>query len=822
MKKLIFITLLLGSVNFNTDWFEIFQADIFVDAVNGNDANSGSWFYPVQTITEANSIATSGDRIGLKSGEQWNETVIVPANNITYKSYGRGEKPSITGFTTVTGMTKRSTTNVYKKYISATTDPEVLTINGVQYAMGRTPNSDRYAPDYNSYYHIDSHTGTTVITDSECNSATTDWDGAELVFKIDLDMNWQRCPITSHSGTSLTITNSATIGDGYGYFIQKDLKTLDQFGEWYFNNTTDTLYIYFGSEVPTDYDINISIRNTLIDVTTKDDVTIKNISFEGANVNAIETNTSSLAYNLTVENCEFNFNNRGIYGHTAPEMTVRNCRFINNTYMAIYNHYWSEGAHMVDNYIDSTGLVIGAGAGEGDFVQGIALYSAYGRHNYTDKHTIIENNTILNSAYMGIFFGSDSAIVRNNYIDKFNLTKCDGGAIYTGIPDSIYVGMVIDNNICLNGEESTEADGQPQYNVATASYIIYLDNTTDGGTTVSNNTCAYTRGAGLMVHMSKNVTITDNTFFDCTIGVKFQELSGYTTPDVSGITMTGNKIISKTPAQKVVSARSLTNDFNSWGTINNNYYAKPMDGNPRFVSMVNTFTETERDSASWRTYASQDANSVFSKIQLQDEDSIRFYTNPTAAAVTYALNDTLVDVAGTKYNTSVTVPAYSSVVLWNDDAATYTPKLLGVQTVGGSAFSSSIRQAMPVTMTENGTITAIVMYMGANTSTTARVKLGLYSDSAALPSSKLGETDAVEQLTFAGFLRVNLVTPVYVTSGTTVWFAWVFEHATQAYYTAGTPGRANTTGTTFSDGMPASFGSSSTASSKYSGYVIYK
>lgn len=402
------------------------------------------------------------------------------------------------------------------------------------------------------------------------------------------------------------------------------------------------------------------------------------------------------------------------------------------------------------------------------------------------------------------------------------MNKSDGGAIYTGVNDSIYLGMLIDHNICLNGITSTDSTGMPQYNIATANYNIYLDNTTDGAVTVSNNTSANTMGAGLMVHMSKNVNVSNNTFYNTTIGVKLQELSGYSTPEITGLSMTGNKIISKHGAQKVISGRLLANNFSTFGTINNNYYAKPMDGNPRFITMVNTFAETERDSASWRTYTSQDANSVFSKIQLQDEDSIRFYTNPTAAAVTYALSDTLVDVTGTKYNTSVTVPAYSSVVLWNDDAATYTPKLLGVQTIGGSAFSSSIRQAMPVTMTENGTITAIVMYMGANTTTTARVKLGLYSDSAALPSSKLGETDAVEQLTFAGFLRVNLVTPVYVTSGTTVWFAWVFEHATQAFYTAGTPGRANTTGTTFADGMPLSFGSSSTASSKYSGYVIYK
>jgi len=820
MKNLIFLTLFfLSSLSLNTDWFEIFQADIFVDATNGSDSNSGSWFYPVQTIAAANALATANDRIGLRSGQTWNETVIVPGNSITYKKVGKEADPIILGFTTVTVWTQEND-SIWSKTLDVESNPEIVTVNGVQYAMGRTPNSDRYSPTFASYYHIDSHTGTTIITDSECNSAVTDWDGAELVFKIDLDMNWQRCPIVSHTGTSLTITNTATIGNNYGYFIQGHLATLNQFGEWYYGG--GKLYMYFGTANPNDYTVKIAAKNTLIDVNTRDSITIKNIIFEGANANAIETNSSSLAYKLTVDNCTFNFNNRGVYGHTAPLMTVRNCRFINQAYMAIYNHYWSEGAHMVGNYIDSTGLVIGSGSGEGDFVQGIALYSAYGRHKYTNQHTIIEKNRIFNSAYMGIFFGSDSAIVRNNYIDKFNLTKSDGGAIYSGIPDSIFVGMVIDENICLNGDISTDADGQPQYNTVLSTYIIYLDNTTDGGTTVSGNTMAHTMGAGLMIHMSKNVTITGNTIFDCTTGVKFQELAGYDTPDISGITMNGNKIISKTAPQKVLSARSLTNDFSTWGTIDSNYYAKPIDGDPDFITMVNTFIETVRDSASWRTYASQDATSTFVDIQIQDDDSIRFYTNPTSVAVVYALSDTLIDATGTAYNTSVTVPAYGSVVLWNDDAETYTPVFVGVQTVGGSAFNSSIRQAMPVTMTQDGYITAIVMYMGANTTTTARVKLGLYTNSGALPSTKIGETDATEQLTYAGFLRVNLIEPVAVTNGTTYWFAWVFEHTTQAYYAAGTPGRANTTGTTFADGMPSSFGSATTAASAYTGGVVVK
>ena len=491
--------------------------------------------------------------------------------------------------------------------------------------------------------------------------------------------------------------------------------------------------------------------------------------------------------------------------------------------MAIYNHWDAEGATISNNVIDSTGLVIGVGQGEGSWYQGISLYCAYGRDTYSTANNVIENNRITNSGYIGITGGSDSARIRNNFIDKYNLRKSDGGAIYLGTGESyLYEDVQIDGNICLHGTTSKQDMGLPADSTMTAAYSIYLDNNTNGGTRVTDNTVAYTQGAGIMVHMSEDITITGNTVYDCNTGIKFQEQTGYSPSSIRTIDMQNNIVVAKQPAQKLVSARSLADDFDQFGTIDNNIYAKPVDINPSFITMVNTWAETLRDSAGWRTATTWDANSIIAKYQVQNEDSIRFYYNETNSPVTYQLSDTLRDAEGTAYNTSITLQPYTGAVLWNDDLPTYTKYYVGTQTVGGSAASSTLRTAMPITMSEDGYITAIWMYTGGQAVfRDTHVLLGLYNQSAALPGTRIAVAKVSEIPTFAGWVRCPLVTPVEVTNGTTVWMGWIFERSTQVFYTAATPGRAITTGTTWSEGMPSSFGSSTQASSKYSMYAEY-
>lgn len=669
-------------------------------------SRSAAW----QTISKVNSYSTSpgfqpGDIIQFKRGGTWVGTIIINNSGtlskpIVLSTWGEGKNPVISGFTTITSWTNEGG-GIYSKTTSVESNPEIVTINGVQYAMGRTPNSNRYSLQSTDYYHIDSHSGTTTITDSECNSTTTDWDGAEIVFKSDNEMNWAVCPIVSHSGTTLTITNSLAIGDGYGYFIQNDIRTLNQFGEWYYGS--GKIYVYFGAQNPNDYVVKVSSKNTLLDINSRDDITVKNINFEGANQNAIETNTSSLAYRLKIENCNFNFNNRGVYTNTAPELTIVNSSFINNSFMAIYNHWESDGAYIANNVIDSTGLVIGVGAGEGDWYNGIALYSVYGTHTYTSKNTIIEYNTIKNSGYIGIVAGNDSTEIKYNLIDKYNINKSDGGAIYLGTGESYLNDSVkIENNICLNGMPSTAKEGQPSGQEITASYNIYLDNNTNGSTVIQNNISGITVGAGIMIHMSEDVIIKNNTLFDCAVGVKFQEQTGYTPSSIRNIDMQNNLIIPKTSTQVPVSVRSLANDFNQMGTVNNNKYAYIVTGSMNLVTMINTWAYTYNDLVGWRSATSYDANSTTTMINALS-DSIYFYYNSGKTSRTFNLPAvTLVDINNTSYNTSITLAPFTAKILWKNAV----PNLTG--TFAAYSLEEASGSVLDGVGSHNGTATGVV------------------------------------------------------------------------------------------------------------------
>jgi hypothetical protein len=124
---------------------------------------------------------------------------------------------------------------------------------------------------------------------------------------------------------------------------------------------------------------------------------------------------------------------------------------------------------------------------------------------------------------------------------------------------------------------------------------------------------------------------------------------------------------------------------------------------------------------------------------------------------------------------------------------------------------------MPVKFNESGSITSISIYHDGGA---GNVLLGVYADLSGLPSSQMGVTPSTVVNSKAGWQTVTLSKPVTVTAGQTVWLAWVFQNGISIRYTTGTPGRAISTAT-WTAGMPATFGSSSTAGTKYSIYCTY-
>ena len=154
--------------------------------------------------------------------------------------------------------------------------------------------------------------------------------------------------------------------------------------------------------------------------------------------------------------------------------------------------------------------------------------------------------------------------------------------------------------------------------------------------------------------------------------------------------------------------------------------------------------------------------------------------------------------------------------------AEYTPGggpttgTVGISTIHSSTSTSTSRRAMPFTMSEDGTITSVSMYHAAGS---GGLILAVY-DGASAPTNRLAVTSTVTCNDTADWQTVDLDTPVYVSNGTQIWLAWVYESNPGIAYTTGSPGRYQSSDT-WSGGMPDPFGSGSQADFLYSIYATY-
>jgi hypothetical protein len=156
---------------------------------------------------------------------------------------------------------------------------------------------------------------------------------------------------------------------------------------------------------------------------------------------------------------------------------------------------------------------------------------------------------------------------------------------------------------------------------------------------------------------------------------------------------------------------------------------------------------------------------------------------------------------------------FMSTSLW---AAT-----VGNTKVFGSISTSENRRAMPFTMPEDGTIESVTMYhIGSGCSCNDMV-LGVY-DGEGAPQNRLAVTPSTAVSSSTGWQTINLTGPAYVSEGSMVWLAWVYECNPGIRYQTGSPGRYQSDDNTIcSGGMPDPFGSGSQASYIYSIYANY-
>lgn len=77
-------------------------------------------------------------------------------------------------------------------------------------------------------------------------------------------------------------TNTAYATNGYSYFIQNHIKTLDKFGEWLYDAKNKRVLVYFGNKKLSAYAVKVSTIQKLVTIKGFNYISFENLAFVGA------------------------------------------------------------------------------------------------------------------------------------------------------------------------------------------------------------------------------------------------------------------------------------------------------------------------------------------------------------------------------------------------------------------------------------------------------------------------------------------------------------------------------------------------------------
>ena len=569
----------------------IFAASVCVNAKNyyfstslGSDSYTStqaqSTATPWKSITKLNAIFSTlvaGDSILFKRGDIFYGTIITnksgaSSNPIVISAYGTGTKPVISGFTTLSSWSDVGNGVYQAAAPAADSDLNMVTLNNIPQAVGRYPN----ATDVNGgYLKYESFADTTSITDNELTS-TINWTGAEVVIRKKL---WvlDRCKIINHTGGTITYINPGVSdfdgSNNYGYFIQRDPRTLDRLGEWYFNGSTKNLQMYFGTAIPSSYSIKISTVDTLLSINTNSYINVSNIAFEGANSITVYVNNTS---NINIQNCDIsNAGECGIISQNVSNILVENCTTNNVLSNAIkLNNTYVANTTVRNCVVKNTGTLPGMGLNAGHSYKGIIAFAL--------NNVEISYNKVDTTGFVAIEFEGNNVTVNNNVVNYYCYVKDDAGGIYTwsqstdANPGTVYTNRVIRDNIIMNGIGSAPGPG------STSTWVsgIHLDGRSVN-VDVLNNTIFNCNKNGIHSNNPVGVNIKGNTFFNNLNAVSIMRWAA--TGDIKNLAIKNNISYPKTDAQRnfyytnnalnepVVT--TFQSDVQSLADIDSNYYS---------------------------------------------------------------------------------------------------------------------------------------------------------------------------------------------------------------------------------------------------------
>jgi len=503
--------------------FRVFSTNYYISN-NGNDQQAGTspaaaW-KTIDRLNQAARLFRAGDCILFQRGQRFHGTIRILASGskdhpIVFGAYGSGNKPIITGLTNAEGWTLHANGIWVSSTPQAVPALNMVCLNGTPQPIGRYPNSN--APD-GGYLRYEEAASNLSITDKDFPSSIN-WTSAEIVIRKN---HWtaERCLINKQDGKTFyyTYANSGINPmdepylfpglKNFGYFIQNDLRTLDQPGEWFYDSVAQKLYMHFGNGQPGR--VQYSSHDTLVNAGSRTGLVFRDLHFEGANRSGLFNRDGG---NISILNCSFNnIGAKAIHCWNTSNVLIDSIDtyFILSNAIQVRNRQ-SDNVTIRNCTIRQTGPYIGMGSyfDSRDY-KGIAVQ--------VQRNVVIENNWVDSSGLTGIEFQGSNATIQHNLITHFCYVLDDGAGIYTYVdaspenPGTTYINRTIRNNIILHGTGASQGSiYKPK------AEGIYLD----AGTmnmNVINNTVAHLSYRGIACNNPKDILIRGNTFFNTGFG----------------------------------------------------------------------------------------------------------------------------------------------------------------------------------------------------------------------------------------------------------------------------------------------------------------
>ena len=667
----------------------------YIDFTAGNDANTGtSAAFAWKTLVKVNSASlSSGDVLYFKRGESWYGSITRSLSNITIDAYGTGQLPVISGVKILSSWVATGGNKYYSSLITDST-LNMVTLDGVPQTIARYPNAGDANGGYLTYNSVSSATTTKIRS-----TVSGNWNGFKGWMKTN-DWRLTKFIVTADNNDTLTFqkwfdfTLGGTSGleavkSGYGYTFMDDTTFLDQNGEWTYKKSLNRVYMYFSDNNPAAHTIKAATVDTLINMGSSVNVTVRNIHFEYGNMYGIY---GSQASTVTVTDCLFN--NMG--GEAMGFYRLSNSTIARN----VLNDCLQSGIYVQspttpypnvlieDNVLTDIGILPGMGSfNQGNDYTGIGATVANG--------LIVRRNFVSNVGIDGIRWNGGNVEIANNWVEWFCSVGQDHAAYYTytdPATTSYYRNRRLHHNFAMNGI------GSPQGTLGgTRRASGIYDDGASGFILHDSNVVAYVPRSGFNLNIDSNITVTDNlvVMSDSSthtgargLGIQQNYLNNkmQVIRDIKvsrnifytkSYNSTSQSIIYATLGNPVVKGGilgSVADNLSAFGDIDSNYanitsnntydveyYYPVWQGNPVNDS-VGTYSFITNNKTGWGALSGHDIHTT--ALANYHADSVPMVTNWSPSVSVKFLGGNYKDAKNVTYNGSITMQPYTGMLLF--------------------------------------------------------------------------------------------------------------------------------------------------------------